>query len=79
MNDHAYDISHLLAPDALPAVATPDIVSAPRASVGAPKPSEPVSPQAALAMELMQGASVHDAFVDQFLRMDSDGSRDSCV
>ena len=78
MNDHAYDISHLLESDSIQVdVAAPRMVSAPRAVPTAPKPSGPAAAQAALAMELMQCALVHDAFVEQFLRMDATGSRDS--
>ena len=78
MNDHAYDISHLLEPDSIQVeVAAPRVVSAPRAVPTVPKPVGPAAAQAALAMELMQCASVHDAFVQQFLRMDTTSSRDS--
>jgi hypothetical protein len=78
MNDHAYDISHLLASDSIRvAVAASRIVSAPRAVSAAPKPPGRAAAQTALALELMQCASVHDAFVEQFLRMDATGSRGS--
>ncbi|HWU75755.1 MAG TPA: hypothetical protein VN043_04575 [Rhodanobacter sp.] len=78
MNDHAYDISHLLESDSIQVeVATPRIVSAPRAVPSKPKPPGPAAAQAALAMELMQCASVHDAFVEQFMRMDATATRDS--
>lgn len=78
MNDHAYDISHLLEPDSIQVeVAARRTVSAPRAVPTAPKPAGPAAAQAALATELMRYAAVHDAFVEQFLRMDTTGSRDS--
>lgn len=78
MNDHAYDISHLLeAESAQVAVAAPRMVSVPSAVQATPKPSGAVAPQTSMAMELMQCASVHDAFVEQFLRMDTTASRDS--
>ena len=80
MNDHAYDISHLLEPDSIQVeVAVPRIVTAPRAVPATPKPklSGPAAAQAALAAELMQAAAAHDALIEQFLRMNGNSSRDS--
>lgn len=75
MNDHAYDISHLLESD--PIQVAPRIVSAPRAVPDKPRPISLAEAQEAMARELMQAASLHDALVEQFLRMQGDASRDS--
>ncbi len=75
MNDHAYDISHLLESDSIQVA--PRIVTAPRAVPAKPKPIGLAEAQEAMARELMQAAALHDALVEQFLRLQGDASRDS--
>lgn len=71
MNDHAYDISHLLdsepfkidVPD-LPVTRMPIARAVPAAP---PKPSV-VDAQEAMARELMQAAEAHEELIRQYLR-----------
>ncbi len=83
MNDIVYDITHLLdipsrpigapaprvvrAKPATPATPAPTTVAS-SALVQAPETETP-EPQATLARELMKFAAVHDALVQQYLRM----------
>ena len=72
MNDSAYDISHLLEQDAITTVAPKlHIVAKPAA-----RPSEVASAQYKLARELMQSAAMHEALIQQYLRMATDTGED---
>jgi hypothetical protein len=73
MSDHAYDISHLLdlddvkaEPRELRIVRTPPPVKTPPA---APKPDGVAEAQEALARELMESAAIHEALIEQYLRI----------
>jgi hypothetical protein len=79
MDDQAYDISHLLAQDAA-ASAAPNlrIVAAPPAAAR-PVPvtvADVASAQDQLARELLQNAAMHEALIQQYLRMAGDTSVD---
>lgn len=76
----AYDISHLLDVE-LPWVdaPAPRVVRAVMAAAPTPAPSSVPAAQEALARELMQSAAIHDALVQQFLRMRGDTFREACV
>ncbi len=73
MNDIAYDIAHLfdLEPERAAAPAPRVVKAVPAAPV---KPEAPgvAAAQQALARELMQSAPIHEALVQQFLRMRGD-------
>jgi hypothetical protein len=73
MNDIAYDIAHLLdlEPERAPAPAPRVVKAVPTAPV---KPATPsiAAAQQALARELMQCAPIHEALVQQYLRMRAD-------
>lgn len=75
----AYDISHLLDVD-LPQADTP----APRAvravpdAAATPPKSGVAAAQEALGRELMQAAPIHDALIQQFLRMRGDTFTEAC-
>jgi len=75
MSEHAYDISYLLESEPARTVA-PDlrIASAPSP---APAPPSLAAVQEALARELLQAAAVHEAMIEQYLRMTEVGYRDS--
>ncbi|OOG54679.1 hypothetical protein B0E47_11455 [Rhodanobacter sp. B05] len=78
MNDIAYDISHLLDVELSQADApAPRVVRA--VPVVAARPAQPsiAEAQAALARELMQVATIHDALVQQYLRMSGDTFRET--
>ncbi|HZX69639.1 MAG TPA: hypothetical protein VFE77_02375 [Rhodanobacter sp.] len=66
----AYDITHLLDVE-LPQAdrPAPRVVRAVPTAAVMPAPSSVPAAQAALARELMQAAPIHDALVQQFLRM----------
>lgn len=66
MNEHAYDISHLLD---LEAVAPARPAPAPAAMRSMPAATPPVDTlEAALQRELQQAAAAHDALVAEYLR-----------
>ncbi len=77
--DMTYDISHLV-DDELPQAGAP----APRIMRAVPpapaRPAQPtvVEAQQALACELMQAAPIHDALVQQYLRMRGETFPESC-
>ena len=79
MNDIAYDISHLLDFEPVRAAApAPRAVKAvPAVVANLPPPSITVA-QDALARELMQSASIHEALIQQYLRMSGDTFRQAC-
>ncbi|MEO8809700.1 MAG: hypothetical protein ABI386_05600 [Rhodanobacter sp.] len=71
MNDFAYDISHLFDVET-PAAGAPAprmVRAVPPAPAAPPLPSGVAQAQEALARELMQSATIHDALVQQYLRM----------
>lgn len=73
MNDIAYDISHLLEVELHQAeTPAPRVVRAVPDAVASPARSSVAEAQEALARELMQSAAIHDALVQQFLRMRGD-------
>lgn len=68
-HDMTYDISHLLDVELPQAKApAPRVARAP----ARPKQHSVVEAQEALARELMQSAAIHDAMVQQYLRMRGD-------
>jgi hypothetical protein len=78
MNDIAYDISHLLDVELSQADApAPRVVRA--VPVAAARPAQPsiAEAQEALARELMQVATIHDALIQQYLRMSGDTFRET--
>lgn len=83
MSDHAYDISHLLELDAIKSeptelriVRTPP---PPRTPVAVVKTSGVAEAQEALAKELLESAAIHDALVEQYLRISGDVVPDSAL
>ncbi|MDE2156002.1 MAG: hypothetical protein KGJ32_08960 [Xanthomonadaceae bacterium] len=66
MSDHAYDISYLLesgmTTDEMP------VARVQKAPPAQPLPSPVAAAQEALARELMQAATVHEALIQQYLR-----------
>ncbi len=78
MNDIAYDISHLLGVGLHQADApAPRVVRAVPTVVAAPVPPGVAAAQEALARELMQSAPIHDALIQQYLRMSGDTFREA--
>ena len=75
MSEHAYDISYLLESEPARTVA-PDLRIA-RAPSPAPAPPSLAAVKEALARELLQAAAVHEAMIEQYLRMTEVGYRDS--
>ncbi|MEP6896941.1 MAG: hypothetical protein ABI870_00290 [Rhodanobacter sp.] len=81
MTDHAYDITHLLESE-LAKIDAPElrIVRTPP-----PRPAAPVASaiagvaaaQEALARELMLASDVHEALIQQYLRISSNGIGDA--
>ncbi|MEO7051984.1 MAG: hypothetical protein ABI128_10000 [Rhodanobacter sp.] len=79
MNDIAYDISHLFdvepwqaaAPEARAVRTVPTVLAK------LPPPSVAVA-QDALARELMQSAPIHEALIQQYLRMRGDTFGEAC-
>ena len=73
MNDIAYDISHLFDVEPQRAAAPePRVVkTVPTVVAKLPPPSIAVA-QAALARELMQSEPIHEALIQQYLRMRGD-------
>ncbi len=70
MNEIAYDISHLVEDESHQAdMATSRAVRAVSTVVAKPVQSGVASAQETLARELMQSAAIHDALVQQYLRM----------
>ncbi len=66
MNNSAYDISHLLEQEL-------NIIGAPSLRIVAGPPGDRTADatraEDQLARELLQGAAMHDAFIEQYLRM----------
>lgn len=74
MSDQAYDISHLLAQDAA-ASAAPSlriVGTPPTVRSAAPAAADVASAQDKLARELLQSAPMHEALIQQYLRMTGD-------
>lgn len=70
MDDTAYDISYLLEQDANRTIVLDRRVTAPAAAIPATRrPSQVASVQHELAQELLQSAAVHEAMIEQYLRM----------
>jgi hypothetical protein len=71
MNDEAYDISHLLASE--PVKADVPELRIVRASPSA-APARPVviTPQEAMAQELLKAAEAHEEMIRQYLRISGD-------
>jgi len=66
MSDHAYDISYLLESE-MTTVDMP-VVREQKTPPARPLPSPVAAAQEALARELMQAATVHEALIEQYLR-----------
>ncbi|MCW8807657.1 MAG: hypothetical protein OQK79_06035 [Rhodanobacter sp.] len=67
MNDHAYDISYLLDSDSVDAS---ELVSTLKKASPPAKPTVTLAlVQDTMARELLQAAAVHDALVQQYLRI----------
>lgn len=78
MNDIAYDISHLLEVELHQAdVPAPRVVRAVPTVAANPAVPSLAEAQQAIARELMQSAAIHDAMVQQYLRMCGDTFRES--
>mgnify|MGYP001555899588 FL=1 len=78
MNDIAYDISQLLDAELTQADApAPRVVRAIPTAAAKPAESGVAAAQEALARELMQVAVIHDALIQQYLRMSGDTFRQS--
>lgn len=78
MNDIAYDITHLLEVELHQADApAPRVVRA--VPTVAARPAQPSlsEAQAAIARELMQSAAIHDAMIQQYLRMSGETFRET--
>ena len=75
MNDIAYDITHLLDVE-LPQADAPRFVRA-VSTVTRPTRSSVIEAQEALAHELIQCAPIHDAMIQQYLRMSGESFRES--
>lgn len=79
MNDIAYDISHLLDAELAQADApAPRVVRAVPAVAARPAQPGVAAAQEALARELMQSAAIHDALIQQYLRMSGQTFQESC-
>lgn len=76
MSDHAYDISYLL--DAEPVQAVAPTLRIARAVPPAPALATTgvVEAQEALAKELLQSANIHEALIQQYLRMSGERLQD---
>lgn len=78
MNDIAYDITHLLDVELPQADApAPRFVRAVSTVVARPTRSSVIEAQEALAHELIQCAPIHDAMIQQYLRMSGETFRES--
>jgi len=66
MSDHAYDISHLLEAE-MTTVDVP-VARVQKTPPAWPLPSPVAAAQEALARELMQAATAHEALIQQYLR-----------
>jgi len=80
MNDIAYDISHLLDAENHQADApapAPRVVRAVPTATARVVRSGVAEAQEALAHELLQSASIHDAMVQQYLRLSGETFRES--
>lgn len=78
MNDIAYDISHLFDVESQrPTAPAPRAVKA--VLTAAVKSAEPsiTAAQEALARELMQSAPIHEALIQQYLRMSGETFREA--
>lgn len=78
MNDIAYDISHLLETE-LQQVEVPASRIVRAANEASAKPAKPsvAEAQEALARELMRAATIHEALIQQYLRMSGDTFRET--
>jgi hypothetical protein len=73
MNDEAYDISHLLESEPVKAeVPELRIVRTPPGSPTPPARPMVVSPQEAMAQELLKAAEAHEEMIRQYLRISGD-------
>jgi hypothetical protein len=74
MDDQAYDISHLLAQDAAasPAPNLRIVETPPTVRPAAVTVADVASAQDQLARELLQNAAMHEALIQQYLRMAGD-------
>lgn len=79
MNDIAYDITHLLEVELHQADAPAPRVVRAVPSVAAKPPTGPslAEAQEAIARELMQSAAIHDAMIQQYLRMSGETFRET--
>jgi len=78
MNDIAYDITHLLDAERLQAEApAPRVVRAVPTVPARAVRSGVAEAQEALARELIQCAPIHDAMIQQYLRMSGEAFRES--
>ena len=68
MNDHAYDIAYIEAELIEACLPAPRAVKAP-VSTAVPDMTTLVAAQEAMARELMVAADIHEALIQQYLRM----------
>jgi len=75
MNDEAYDISHLLESEPVKAD-VPELRIVRTPPPAAPARSVVVSPQEAMAQELLKAAEAHEEMIRQYLRISGDSVED---
>ena len=71
MNDEAYDISHLLESEPLKAD-VPELRIVRTVPAAPARPVVVVSPQEAMAQELLKAAEAHEEMIRQYLRISGD-------